>query len=224
MTDFNDNMKNGGNERAQESAAPGPIGQDCSAGDILQNELQRVSEVLQSLQAKCETYGPTIAELQRRVSVLEGATQHLSTRQKREEKFRGRLINFFRHLFNVRFLKRCWNESDDCKKGPIDARSGLTFPEEKTETFGRCWRMLYVDVPHAAELDKFFDLLRACCTANDMVRTIRQFMYEYSSVRGNKFLRSREGITQLTTLLDNPDDSLKYIQSLVRKIRKPFSE
>jgi hypothetical protein len=221
MTNLQDETKKGGNERAQESAAPRPMCQDCFAVDILRNELKKVSEMLQSVRLECEQLRATSAEQQEELRM---AIQHLSESQKRQEKFFERAKSFFGHLFNLRSLAKCWSESSNRKKAPADAHSGLTFPQEKLEIFNRCWSELHADVPNVLKLDSFFDSLRACSTENTFVREICQLADMFPQVRTNRFLRSQEGITQLTMLVDHPDDSLKDIPNIVRRVRYSFDK
>jgi hypothetical protein len=223
--DMDDKDKSGGEERAHKSATPRPKCQDRPARDILLEELENVNGELQSLRLEYGKSKDTLLEMRKMLYALRAENQGLSGRMARLEVRYERVKRSFRRLSGRDFWVGLWKGiMSVSSNGPIDARSGLTFPPEKEETFERCWRMLYVDVPHASELDCFFKALRACCTADDLVRAISRFVDDYPQVRKNHFLRSKEGISQLTTLVDSPDSSFKDSQNIARRIRNKIGK
>jgi hypothetical protein len=74
-------------------------------------------------------------------------------------------------------------------------------------------------LPHVLELNELFVLLPACSTADDFVNSIRQFADKNPSICRNLFIRSREGISLLISLVDHPDNSFKNFKSIVRRVR-----
>jgi hypothetical protein len=214
------NSKKGEDESAQESADSRSKCQGCPVGEFLREEFKKMNEELQPLRLECKKTKDDLAAQHRELSELRVENQRLSKRLAELENSHGRFKNFFFRVFNMRFLVGFWSKSVVRSDGASDAHSGLTFPLTKIEVFERCWRVLYVDVPHAVELDRFFESLRTCRTGGDLVVVIESLANKYPLLRKNKFLRSQEGIGQLVSLVNHPDDSIMDVQSIVRRVRR----